>query len=169
MEEKFDLICKSKFRLAEDRFSRLCRVDPVGRLIGADQAVGDDGFLGVSLSIVESLWLAKALKRLGVDVYPVAERYKVGHVPSSEAMKAAQHFVADERVRRPELNLADAVEISLPWPLSATAYGFISKSEEMKRDDIAPAGITISVDRVGGNVLQPYELLDFELKGLLIE
>lgn len=169
MEEKFDLFCTIPFSLAEARFDRLCKVDPVIHLIGNQHEVSIDGFLGVSLSIQEGMWLAKVLKRLNIHTYPIAMRYKSAGVSRETAKNTAQQFIHHEQQDMPELAFADVADVPLPWWLIKMAYGFIVKSEQIKQTEIAPAGKTICVDRASGLILQERELLDAELILMLIE
>lgn len=169
MEGKFDVFCSSKFSLAEPRFLRVCSVDPVMRLIGNKHTVGDDGYLGVRLTQLESLWLAKVLRRMGIDTYPVSERYKSPSISNMVARQVAQNFILERRLKQPEYEFTDVEEVALPWWLSQIAFGYISKSEKMKLDGISPAGITVCVDRVDGFILQEMQLLNAELAIMLIE
>lgn len=169
METKFDICCVSRFSFSEPRFSRICAVDPVVRLIATDRVIDEDGYLGVSLSQLESLWLVKVLRRLGVDSYPVPEMYKSSNVSADKARFVAQEFVMRKRIQNPEYEYADAEEVAVAWWLSKIAYGYFSKSEKMLREGITPAGVTMCIDRVSGRILEERELINAELPIMLTE
>lgn len=169
MDNKFDIYCVTKFSLSESRFSRICAVDPVVRLIGDQHAINDDGYLGISISQFESLWLVKVLRRMGIQAYPVPERYKTSMISSSDAMQMAQGFITEKRTQRPDYEYGDVEEIPVSWWLSKIAYGYFSQSKKMMRDGISPAGITVCIDRSSGIVLQERELVNAELPIMLTE
>lgn len=169
MDDGFDIYSVTKFSFSESRFSRLRAVDPVLRLIENEPAVNDAGYLGLSLTQLESLWLVKVLRRMGIETYPVSERYKTTRVSVGEARQIADEFIMQARKRNPGYDYADVEEIQVSWWLSKIVYGFFSKSITMLRDGTSPAGITVCIDRVSGEVLQERQLVNLELAVTLTE
>ncbi|WP_247539266.1 hypothetical protein [Ralstonia pseudosolanacearum] len=169
VSEKYCLVCADCFSFSEDRFSRVRNVDPVVALIGKEKSTDDDGFLDVELALVEALWLAKILKRYGIQAFPIPNIYRKAGVALNMAKGAAQKHVDDIRSSRQDSDLSNVEEIPLPWAISKMAYGFIAKSEKMRVEGRSPAGMTLCVDRVSGDVLSPRDLLDIELSQMLID
>ncbi|MHA6912630.1 hypothetical protein ACQUJO_05740 [Ralstonia pseudosolanacearum] len=167
--EKYCLVCAERFSFSEDRFSRISNVDPVVALIGRGKSTDDEGFLDVELALVEALWLAKTLKRYGIQALPIPAFYRKAGVALSVARAAAQKYVDGIRSIYQDSDLSNVEGISMPWAISKIAYGFISKSEKMRVEGRSPAGVTLCVDRVGGNILTPRDLLDIELVQMLID
>lgn len=105
INQKSDVFCVARFSLSEPRFSRIRAADPAIRLIGGHRVVDEDGYLGVSLTRLESLWLEKVLRKLGVDARPVRECYKSANMTAHDAKHVAQKFVMRKRADRPDVDL----------------------------------------------------------------
>lgn len=169
VEDRFDVCSAVKFALSDARFSRICRVDPVFRLIGNQHLIDDNGYLGVSVSHLEALWIAKVLRGSGINACPVAERYKNSTISADEAMQLAKIVVAQKRAQRPDFEYEDPQEVPVSWWLSKIAFSYFSKSEKMKREGFSPAGITVCIDRASGLVMGERELSNAELQIMLTE
>jgi hypothetical protein len=169
MTDKFDVYCMTRFSFAEPRFARVCKVDPVIKLIAVSSIINEDSYLDISVSQAEAFWFAKVLKRLGVDVYPIAERYKASSISGAMARRTAQNFVSMRRIQSPNYDFADVIETEGPWWLSKIAYVYFAKSEKMADEEISPPGISVKIDRVTGLILDARELLNFELPVMLTE
>ncbi|MHA6824101.1 hypothetical protein ACQUKI_21565 [Ralstonia pseudosolanacearum] len=169
MPEKYCLVCSECFSFSEDRFSRVINVDPVVALIGGSKSTDHEGFLDVELALVEALWLAKTIKRYGIQALPIPAFYRKAEIALEMARGAAQKYVDGIRSGHQDGDLSSVEEISLPWAISKMAYGFIAKSEKMRVEGRSPAGMALCVDRVSGNILSPRDLLDIELTQMLID
>ena len=169
MTEKYCLVCSEHLSFSEPRFSRISNVDPVVALAGRDKSTDERGFLDVELSLEEALWLARVLKRHSIQALPMPIRYRQVGVALDAARSAAQKYIDDIRLDRRGTDFSDVEAMTLPWGLSKVAYGFISKSENMRIEGKSPAGITVCVDRVSGEVLNPRKLLNIELMQMLAE
>lgn len=169
MTEKYCLVCSERFSFSEPRFSRVSNVDPVVALVGRDKSTDEWGFLDVELSLEEALWLAKVLKRHSVQALPIQGYYRQAGVALDMGRSTAQKYIDDIRRDRQDADFSDVETMHLPWALSNIAYGFISKSEKMRIEGKSPAGITVCVDRVSGEVLNPRKLLNIELMQMLAE
>lgn len=169
MNSKFDIYTAEKCSLSEPRFSRLCAADPVIRLIGNQAVIDGSGSLATGLSQLEALWMVKVLRRMGIDAYPVPEAYRSSRVSALEALEVAREFLLEKREANPEDAYAELEEIQLSWWLSRIAYGFFSRSKEMMRQGIAPAGITACIDRFTGLILRERDLINAELPRMLTE
>ncbi|WP_155288327.1 hypothetical protein [Ralstonia solanacearum] len=114
MSEKYCLVCSECFSFSEARFSRISNVDPVVALIGREKSTDEAGFFDVELELVEALWLAKALKRYGIQALPVLICYRQAGVARSAARDVAQKYIDGIRFDRQDYDLSDVEEIYLP-------------------------------------------------------
>lgn len=169
MDDKYDIYCITKFSFSEPRFTRICLVDPILRLIGDKKEVNDSGYLEINLSQVKCLWIAKVLGRFGIKAYPVPKRYKATTVSPETAMQVAKNYLKEKKIQRPDLEYSDVEEIPVSWWLTKIAFGYFSKSARMMDEGISPAGLTVYIDRESGLVLQERELINAELSLMLIE
>ena len=168
MIDKYSLACSENFSFLEDKFSRICNVDPVVAIVGKEMSTNENGFLKAALTLSEALWLAKILNGYGIKALPVQSCYCQSGIGLKLARDVAQKYVDDMRAGCQEFDFSDAEEIFLPWAISKIAYGFLLKSEKMRAEDRAPAGMTLCIDKISGEIINSRTLLNIEIMHSLI-
>jgi hypothetical protein len=169
VEQKFDIVCDSRFSLSEPKFLRIYTADPVFKLVGINHEIDDNGYLGLRLSQLQALWACKVLTRMGINSFCIPEKYKNIVFSIDSARKIAEKFIFDNKNNFKNDDLEEAEFFPAPWILSKMTYGFIFQSKKMRLQGIAPPGVTVSIDKVTGEVWDSEKFMNAELAMMILQ
>ncbi|NVM78452.1 hypothetical protein FHW83_004280 [Duganella sp. SG902] len=167
--KNYDICCSREFSFSDARLSRIFSVDPVFSSMEKNLRTDDNGFLGLSITQLEALWVTKVLRKIGVEAYPICNKYRLSSLRKDEARDIAKNHLVKIQKETVGFDFQELQDAPAAWWIDKIAFCFFSKSEKMALDDISPPGVIVCVDRMNFTVMEKEDLLYAELPIMLIE
>ncbi len=164
----YDVFLNEEVDFNNDKFRLFVRRDPVAKIFDNILVGQRKGFLGLSVDAIKAIWLAKCLKKHGVDVYVTHSELR-NEIDEVLLLKVAEDSFLEKIKSFPGYDFSATERVLLNGAPSIRTIGFYKRSEKMASEGFAPPGIFLYVDKYDSHVLTTDELLNMEVLDNLID